>query len=239
MNDHFEREVMDDSAKVASTIATSALVQRAAEFARATLQGDSSGHDWWHVWRVWQSALRLGQLEGADLEVVQLAALLHDIADWKFHDGDETAGPRVARAWLMENGAGEQLCDQVAAIIDSLSFKGAGVDTSMATLEGRVVQDADRLDAIGAIGVARAFAFGGHRGRFMHDPTVPPTPHDSFASYKKNSGPTINHFYEKLLLLKDRMQTTTGRQIADRRHAFLQAFLDQFLAEWDGADHVS
>ncbi|MFM7844336.1 MAG: HD domain-containing protein, partial [Planctomycetota bacterium] len=154
MKDQAMRDVIDESANAASALAASALVTRAAEFAQATLQGDSSGHDWWHVWRVWQSALRIGKCEGADLEVVQLAALLHDIADWKFHDGDETAGPRVARNWLAENGASAEVCDQVAAIIESLSFKGAGVDTSMATVEGRVVQDADRLDAIGAIGVA-------------------------------------------------------------------------------------
>ncbi len=238
MDDRTLADRIPESAQVESADAASPLVQQAVEFAQATLHGDSSGHDWWHVWRVWQSARRIGQREGADLEVVQLAALLHDIADWKFHNGDDTAGSRVARAWLLQHGASSELCDHVAAIIDSLSFKGAGVDTSMATLEGRVVQDADRLDAIGAIGVARAFAFGGHRGRAMHDPTVPPTPHDSFAAYKKNSGPTINHFYEKLLLLKERMQTATGRQIADRRHAVLQTFLDQFLAEWDGADHA-
>jgi uncharacterized protein len=129
----------------------------------------------------------------------------------------------------------QPVIDHVASIIASLSFKGAGVETPMSTLEGRCVQDADRLDAIGAIGVARAFAYGGHRGRALYDPAVPPQPHDSFEAYKRNSGPTINHFHEKLLLLKDRMNTGTGKRLAAERHAFLERFLEQFMAEWDGS----
>jgi len=200
---------------------------------RQTQAGDSSGHDWWHIDRVRRTALEIARLEGADLRVVELAALLHDIGDWKFHGGDETVGPRRAREWLQHNGADTPTIDHVCEIVATLSFKGAGVATEMTTLEGRCVQDADRLDAIGAIGIARAFAFGGHFGRILYDPNHRPQPHDSFEAYKSTAGPTINHFYEKLLLLKDRMQTATGRQLARQRHEFLEQYLAQFFAEWN------
>jgi uncharacterized protein len=212
------------------------VLQQTMDYVKRTLAADSSGHDWWHVHRVWQNAMHIGEAEGADLFVVQLAALLHDIADWKFHNGDETVGPQRARAWLTEMQVDPATIDHVCDIIVHLSFKGAGVATPMSTLEGQVVQDADRLDAIGAIGIARAFAYGGHAGRAMYDPDIPPEPHDSFAAYKKNSGPTINHFYEKLLLLKDRINTAAGRKIADERHQFMQQYLDRFFAEWNVAD---
>jgi uncharacterized protein len=204
-------------------------------YVRRTLETDSSGHDWWHVYRVWQNAVRIARAEGADLEVVQLAALLHDIADWKFHDGDETAGPRAARAWLVELHVEPPTIEKVCGIISRLSFKGAGVAAEPMCLEGQAVQDADRLDAIGAIGVARAFAYGGHAGRALYDPDIPPEQHATFAAYKQNRGPTINHFYEKLLLLKDRMHTATGRQLAESRHRFLEQFLAQFYEEWGTA----
>lgn len=213
-------------------------IDRTAEHVRRMFAGDASGHDWWHVYRVWQTALRLGREERADLHVVQLAALLHDIADWKFHGGDETAGPRAARAWLAGLGEPAVTIDHVCQIIDQISFKGAGVPTPMSTLEGRVVQDADRLDAIGAIGIGRAFAYGGHAGRAMYDPQVSPVQHESFAAYKKNSGPTLNHFYEKLLLLKDRMNTVAGRRLAEGRHRFMEQFVTRFLAEWNGEEDV-
>jgi uncharacterized protein len=205
-----------------------------ADHIRGLLAGDSSGHDWHHIERVWKTAVTIGRGEGADLYVVQLAALLHDIADWKFHGGDESAGPRAAREWLQRFGETESVIDHVCEIIAALSFKGAGVATPMQTLEGQVVQDADRLDALGAVGIARAFAYGGHKGRALYDPEVPPTPHDSFGAYKKNAGPTINHFYEKLLLLKDRMNTTEGKRLAEARHEFMERFLEQFFAEWNG-----
>ena len=212
------------------------IIARTAEHLRKLHDGDSSGHDWWHIWRVWQSALTLGREERADLFVVELAALLHDIADWKFHGGDDTAGPRAAREWLAQFRVDAAIVDHVCEVIAGLSYKGAGVDTTMRTLEGRVVQDADRLDAIGAIGIARAFAYGGAKGRAMHDPAVPPEAHASFEAYKKNSGPTLNHFYEKLLLLKDRMQTDAGRRVAAERHRFMEEFVRRFLAEWDGRE---
>lgn len=212
----------------------SELIERTAAHVRQTLAGDSSGHDWHHISRVWKNAIQIGRQEQADLRVVQLAALLHDIADWKFHGGDETAGPRAARNWLESQGVDSVTVTHVCEIIAALSFKGANVANQIATLEGKVVQDADRLDAIGAIGIARAFAYGGHAGRALHDPEIPPTPHDSFEAYKNNKGPTTNHFYEKLLLLKDRMNTRTARELAAQRHAFMEAYLRQFLSEWDG-----
>jgi uncharacterized protein len=210
------------------------LFERTAEYVRQTLGGDSSGHDWFHIERVWKNAVHIGRYEQADLQVVQLAALLHDIADWKFHDGDDSAGPRVARSWLESQGVAETVIAKVCQIIAGVSYKGANVTASSLSLEGQVVQDADRLDAIGAIGIARAFAYGGHKGRAMHDPSIPPTLHQTFEDYKKDKGPTINHFHEKLLLLKDRMNTATARKLAAERHRFMEAFLEQFLAEWEG-----
>jgi uncharacterized protein len=210
------------------------VVEQSAAHVRQLLADDSSGHDWWHIERVRQSALQIGRSEGADLFVVELAALLHDIADWKFHSGDDALGPQRADAWLCKLGVDRGTIDHVCEIIRRVSFKGAGVATPMNTLEGQVVQDADRLDAIGAVGIARAFAYGGHAGRAMYDPDVPPDPHASFEAYKKNSGPTINHFHEKLLLLKERMNTPAARKLAEERHAFMVRFLEQFHAEWKG-----
>ncbi len=209
-------------------------IPRTAEHIRALLAGDSSGHDWWHICRVWQTAKTIGQAEGADLAVVELAALVHDIADWKFHGGDETLGPRRAAEWLAGLGLEQSTIDHVSQIVAGVSFKGAGVPTPMRSLEGRVVQDADRLDAIGAIGIARAFAYGGHAGRAIYDPDHPSESHASFDAYKRGTGATINHFHEKLLLLKDRMQTATGRRLAAERHAFMEQFLARFDDEWHG-----
>lgn len=203
---------------------------------RREMSGEGTGHDWWHVHRVRRTALRLAREEGADPYVVELAALLHDVADHKFHGGDETAGPRAARAWLEALGVEEETVAHVAAIIAGLSFKGAGVSTPMETPEGRVVQDADRLDAIGAVGIARTFAYGGSRGRPIHDPGVAPEEHGSFAAYKASAGPTINHFHEKLLLLRERMNTASARRLAQGRHRFMERFLARFHAEWEGED---
>ncbi|HEY9869698.1 MAG TPA: HD domain-containing protein [Candidatus Obscuribacterales bacterium] len=210
------------------------IIRRTEEFVRARLASESSGHDWWHVHRVRNNALRIARAEQVDVFVVELAALLHDVADWKFHDGDLSAGPRVARQWLESLGVEPEIVLHVCEIIETVSFKGAGVATRMSTREGMVVQDADRLDAIGAIGIGRTFAYGGHAGRPMHDPDVEPVLHDSFEQYKASNGPTINHFYEKLLLIKDRLNTQTARQLAKERHEFMEQFLDRFLAEWEG-----
>lgn len=208
-------------------------IQATESHVRAQLLGEGSGHDWWHIERVRTNALLIAREEDVDLVVVELAALLHDIADHKFHDGDDTVGPRVARAWLESIGVDEGTIAHVCDIIATLSFKGAGTSSQMRSREGMVVQDADRLDAIGAIGIARTFAYGGHANREIYNPDIPPVQHGSFEEYKTNSSPTINHFHEKLLLLKDRMNTRTARRIAEGRHRFMETFLDQFHREWN------
>lgn len=212
------------------------VVARTEAFVRGRMEGEGSGHDWWHVHRVRRTALRLAREEGADPYVTELAALLHDVADHKFHGGDLAAGPRAAREWLEGLGAEPAVVEHVSSIIAGMSFKGAGVPTPMETPEGRVVQDADRLDALGAVGVARAFAYGGSRGRPLYDPGVPPERHDSFAAYQSTASPTLNHFHEKLFLLRDRMNTAAARRIAEGRHRYLEEFVARFLAEWEGRD---
>ena len=209
------------------------IISKTAAYIKEKFSGEGSGHDWWHIYRVWQNALYIAKTEKADLLLVQLGALLHDVADWKFHGGDETAGERVAREYLTHLNVPDWVISAVGVIIKEISFKGAGVSTPMSTLEGAIVQDADRLDAIGAIGIARAFAYGGFKHREMHNPEIKPEIHATFAAYKNNAGPTINHFYEKLLLLKDRMNTHTGRQLAIERHQYMVSFLNQFYREWD------
>ncbi|MAO65477.1 MAG: phosphohydrolase [Balneola sp.] len=201
---------------------------------RQKLEGEGSGHDWWHIHRVRNTALKLGKEEQADLFIVELTALLHDIADHKFHGGDEEIGPATARNWLKSLEVEESIINHVFEIIRDVSFKGAEVETPMKTIEGKVVQDADRLDALGAIGIARAFAYGGYKGRELHNPNIPPENHDSFEEYKKSTGPTLNHFYEKLFLLKDRMNTDSGRKLAEERHQFMEEFVNRFLSEWGG-----
>jgi uncharacterized protein len=206
-------------------------------YVRGRMSGEGSGHDWWHTYRVWKTALRIAEREkGADAFVVQLGALLHDIADWKFSGGDEAAGERAARAWLRKAGADAETVERVGRIVGNVSFKGAGVRDTMDTLEGRIVQDADRLDAIGAIGIARAFAYGGYRGRLLYDPAHKPESHMSFGEYKSSSSPSINHFYEKLFLLKGRMHTGTARRIARERDAFMRLYVRRFFREWDGKE---
>ena len=216
---------------------TNDLITATAAHMEHLFAGEGSGHDWAHIRRVWLMARRLAVAQpGADTQVTELAALLHDIADWKFHDGDYEAGPRAAREWLLSQGTAEEVIQRVETVIREVSFKGLGVATPVSSLEAALVQDADRLDAIGAIGIARAFAYGGHKGRPLHDAAVPPVAHDSFASYQKNTAPTLNHFYEKLLHLKDRLNTEAARAVAVERHAFMEVYVARFLAEWDGVD---
>jgi uncharacterized protein len=210
------------------------IIAETAQHVERLMHGEGSGHDWWHVHRVWRTAIRIATGERADMLVVELASLLHDVADWKFRDGDETAGGTEARRWLERFPLAEDTIRHVCQIIDDLSFKGAGVPTDMHSREGDIVQDADRLDAIGAIGIARAFAYGGHAGQQLYDPAIPPEHHASFEAYKRSRGPTINHFYEKLLLLKDGMKTETGRAIARERHEYMVSFLARFIHEWEG-----
>lgn len=211
------------------------IIQQTADYIRSEFSDDSSGHDWWHIYRVWKNALAICEHEKADSFIVQLAALLHDLDDWKFNEtGDET--PHRARTWLDSCSVDPAIADNVCEIIMHISYKGAGVENKMKSLEGFIVQDADRLDAIGAIGIGRAFAYGGYKDRMMYDPDAPPQMHASFEEYKNSKSATINHFYEKLLLLKDRMNTQTAKRIAEERHNVMLRFLDQFMLEWEGAD---
>ena len=210
------------------------IIAQTAEHIRLKLEGEGSGHDWWHVYRVWKNAIHIGKQEKADLFVIELAALLHDIADWKFHDGNEDIGPQLAREWLETLSVEESIIAHVCRIIRAISFKGAGVKNTMDSPEGLIVQDADRLDAMGAIGIARTFAYGGSKHREMYNPTVNPQLHTSFEQYKNSEGTTINHFYEKLLLLKNLMNTPTAKKIAEGRHKYMQEFLQQFFLEWEG-----
>jgi len=210
------------------------ILQKTQQYVRETLEGEASGHDWWHIHRVRQLAKNIGEKEGADMFVVEVAALLHDIADFKFHGGDTTVGPRVAGEWLQTLNVDEEVINHVKDIILNLSYKGAKVENKIKTKEGFVVQDADRLDAIGAVGVARTFAYGGHKGYPMHDPNIKVKIHESFEEYKNHKGTIINHFYEKLLLLKDKLNTEAAKQIAEERHKYMEDFLDRFYQEWDG-----
>jgi len=217
------------------TSADSPTVSRIAAEIRRRFQAESSGHDWHHIHRVWQLARQIAEQEGANREIAELGALVHDIADWKFHDGDDSVGPREAERLLASEGVAPPVIAAVVDIVATISYKGAGVRTGMKTLEGRCVQDADRLDAIGAIGIARCFAYGGHAGRPMHDRDTPPELHATAEAYKKSKGASLNHFYEKLFLLKDRMNTPTGRAMAEQRHRFMEDYVAQFLREWEGA----
>ena len=201
-------------------------------FVKKKLQNDASGHDWWHIYRVWKMALYLSEKENANNFEVQLAALLHDLDDWKLVDHENHSGVSIAKDWLIKQQVEEKLISKICKIIKDLSFKGAGVSTRMSSIEGKVVQDADRLDAIGAIGIARAFTYGEYKNREMYNPEIKPVLHQSFDDYKKNQSTTINHFHEKLLLLKDLMNTETAKKIALKRHKFLENFLKQFEAEW-------
>lgn len=211
------------------------IISKTHAFLKDKFDGESSGHDYWHMYRTWKVAKHIANSEpDADMFTVELAALLHDIADWKFNDGDEEAGPRAAREWLEGLGVDNAVIEHIEDIIRNLDFKGAKVETKLATIEGQIVHDADKLDAIGAIGIARTFAYGGAKGRPIHDPNIPPEQHATFEAYKNNISPTVNHFYEKLLLLKDRMFTRVGKELAVARHQVMEQYLEEFMAEWEG-----
>jgi uncharacterized protein len=201
---------------------------------RSRLEDEASGHDWWHTYRVWKLARCIGEQEKVDLFVVDLASLLHDIADWKFYDGDYSAGPRAAGEILQRYGVPREIIEHVQQVVKECSFKGAGIKTVPSSSEGRVVQDADRLDAVGAIGIARTFAYGGYTGRMLYDPNIKPTMHATVESYSSGGTHSINHFYEKLLLLKNLMNTEAAKAIARRRHKFMVEYLSHFYNEWEG-----
>lgn len=212
----------------------SGAVARIAAKVENLFRGEGTGHDWWHIERVRRLAMHIGKNEVADLLVVELGALLHDVADYKLHGGDVVKGMKLVREWLKEEEFPDDIVADVVQIVENVSYQGADVPDVPLSPEGWVVRDADRLDAIGAIGIARTFAFGGNRNRPLYDPEIPPVMHNNFESYKGSNAPTINHFYEKLLLLKDRMHTETAKAMANERHQFMEEFLNRFYAEWNG-----
>lgn len=210
------------------------IISQTITFVKETLAGAEGGHDWWHIERVYNNASKIASSEPVDLFVVELSALLHDIADAKFHDGNEETGPQKARTFLESLSVPEEIILHVENIIRNISFKGGNFSKTFSSPELDVVQDADRLDALGAIGIARAFNYGGFKNRELYNPGIKPDMNMSKEAYKKSSAPTINHFYEKLLLLKDRMNTSTGKAMAAERHLFMEKYLEQFYREWQG-----
>ncbi|MFC5871261.1 uncharacterized protein SAMN05443633_10314 [Chryseobacterium arachidis] len=209
------------------------LIENTVAFVKEKLEGAEAGHDWFHIERVWKLSKKIAETEECNKEVVELAALLHDIADPKFHNGDETLALKVSREFLESQNAPEDVIGQVLFIIKNISFKNRGEVPQNLPIELKIVQDADRIDAIGAIGIGRTFNFGGFKNNAMYDPNVEPKLNMSKEEYKKSNGTTINHFYEKLLLLKDLMNTEKGKEIAGERHDFMLKFLDQFYKEWN------
>ncbi len=210
------------------------LIEKTITFVKQKLENAESGHDWFHIERVYKNALLIAKSENCNGLIVQLGALLHDIADSKFHDGDEKIGPKTAKNFLESQKVSEVIINQVVFIIENISFKGGNFDRKSSTIELEIVQDADRLDAIGAIGIARTFNYGGFKNRKIYNPEILPNLKMTKEEYKNSDSPTINHFYEKLLLLKDKMNTETGKKIAQERHQFMETFLEQFYGEWNG-----
>jgi uncharacterized protein len=210
------------------------IVNKTILFVKEKLENAEGGHDWFHIERVFKNAVSISDNEVCDVTVVKLGALLHDIADSKFHNGDETVGPKIAREFLESENLNEATIQHVINIIENVSFKGGNTEKTFSSVELNIVQDADRLDAIGAIGIARTFNYGGFKNRPLYNPKIAPNLRMSKEEYKNSEAPTLNHFYEKLLLLKDKMNTETGKQMAKDRHQFMTTFLSQFYAEWDG-----
>ena len=210
------------------------LISKTISFVKAKLANAEGGHDWFHIERVYRNAILISKNEFCNTVVVQLGALLHDIADSKFYNGDETIGPKIAREFLESQKVDQATITHVINIIENISFKGGNFEKKFSSKELDIVQDADRLDAIGAIGIARMFNYGGFKNRTIYDPKIAPKNKMTKEEYKKNDSPTINHFYEKLFLLKDKMNTETGKEIAKERHRYMEGFLSQFYAEWEG-----
>lgn len=209
------------------------LINKTIELVKEKLEGTESGHDWFHIERVWKLSLHIQEKEGGDKLVIELAALLHDIADPKFHNGDETIATKIVTEFLTEQKVDQETISKVIFIIENMSFKNRNDAPKDLPLELKIVQDADRLDAIGAIGIARTFNFGGYKNNLMYHPDIKPKLAQSKEEYKKSNGTTINHFYEKLLLLKDLLNTKTAKEIAEHRHQFMLQFLDEFYKEWN------
>ncbi len=209
------------------------LIEKTIAFVKEKLEGAEAGHDWFHIERVWKLSKKIAEKEGGNLEVIELSALLHDIADPKFHNGDETLALKISKDFLEEIQVDAELIEQVLFVIKNISFKNRAEAPENPPLELQIVQDADRLDAIGAIGIARTFNFGGFKNNLMYHPEIKPNLGMNKEEYKKSNGTTINHFYEKLLLLKDLMNTETAKKIASERHNFMLQFLDEFYKEWN------
>ena len=209
------------------------IIGRTISFVKEQLAGAEGGHDWWHVHRVYQLSKEIAAVEGGNLFVIELGALLHDVADSKFHQGDETKGPAMARDFLSSLSIGNSIISQVIFIIENISYKGGYSSLLQKPLELQIVQDADRLDATGAIGIARIFNYGGYKNREMYNPSIPPDLNLTREAYKNSKAPTINHFYEKLLKLKDLMNTQEGKRRAQQRHEFMELYLEQFYKEWN------
>jgi uncharacterized protein len=210
------------------------VIQRTIAFVKEVLSNAEGGHDWWHIFRVWKLSKQIAQTENVNMFIVELGALLHDVADSKFNNGDEEIGPSKAREFLSSINVQEDVITHVENIISNISFKGGKQAQKFKSPELDVVQDADRLDALGAIGVARTFNYGGHKGREIYNPEIKPNLNMTKEEYKNSNAPTLNHFYEKLLLLKDRMNTNTGKSMAEHRHKYMVQFLDEFYKEWNG-----
>ena len=210
------------------------VIEKTVEFVKLELYGAEGGHDWWHVYRVWKNSIAIGKTEDCNKLIVELSALLHDIADPKFYNGDENIGPQKAEEFLVSIGLSNEIIDRIIYIIRHVSFKNTFDNNTEKNNELNIVQDADRLDAIGAIGIARTFNYGGFKGNELYNPDIPPKNYKSKREYKSGNSPTLNHFYEKLLKLKGMMNTEAGIKIANNRHQFMEVFLRQFYSEWNG-----
>lgn len=215
---------------MSSTIRQNEVLFHTENYIRQHFSHEGSGHDWWHIYRVRKMSLKLAKVEGGDVFIIEMAALLHDLDDWKLVKANKSS---ATQAWLSKMNVPDNTSKKIRKIIEQVSFKGAGVENKATSLEAQIVQDADRLDAMGAIGIARTFAYGGNKGRLIHNPEIKAVMHNNFEDYKKSTGPTINHFYEKLLLLKDLINTKTAKEIANARHCFMESFLEQFFSEWE------
>lgn len=212
----------------------SLIISNTIEFVKKTLKNAEGGHDWFHIERVYNTSKSIAFTENANLFIVSLGALLHDIADSKFYNGDETVGPKKAGDFLKTQNVSLEIIEHIVKIIENISFKGGNFKTKFSSLELQCIQDADRLDAIGAIGIARCFSYGGYKERALYDPKIEPNLNMTKEEYKSSTAPSINHFYEKLLLLKDKMNTSSGKTMAQERHEFMQTYLEQFYDEWNG-----
>ena len=212
------------------------IIDKTKEYVKSKLEGEGTGHDFWHILRVYKTSIYIGEKENADLFIVELTALLHDIADWKFNAGNSDIATSLIRTWLGSLEVHDNIINKITKIIETMSYKGGTTNAKQETIEGKVVQDADRLDALGAIGIGRAFAYGGYKERELYNPNIKPQKYNDFKEYKKNVGTTVNHFYEKLLLLKELMNTESGKSMAKERHEFMVEYLNQFFKEWDCND---